>query len=922
MKKILFGLALLLFAAFAKSQSFTLKGALVDTSQQEPAALKNSVISLLRSSDSILQKFTRTDANGKFEIKQVPAGKYILLATHPDYADYVDIMDIKADVNLGDLQVFSKAVVLQNVIVRGSPIRMRGDTLAYIADSFKVREGATVEDLLKKLPGIQVNAKGEITAQGERVEKVLVDGEEFFGDDPTLATQNMIAKAVKEVQVFDKKSEQSDFTGVDDGQKQKTINLKLKDEYKKGYFGKVNLAGGLPDRWENSAMINAFKDKRKFSVYGKMVNTNETGLGWGEENQYGGGMGSNMEVNDDGGVSVYSSNDEFGGAGGFSGEGLPRSWMAGSSYSNKWYEDKVSLNGAYRFQNLITEGTTTTSTQTILPDTQFFNNQNNKFKSSRWRHRANMRTDIKIDSLQSLTILADGNYGESETITSLFSEALTSDSLPVNRNEKNTANKAYASNFNMSVLYKKKFEKKGRTLSVNFSERYGSNQGEGLLRNYLSIYSKGIYDRSDTTDQKKESDNMNNTIDTRATYTEPIGKSGIVEVNAGFNYRHSEQELLSYDKVNGKYESLNELFSNDFTFKTKTTRGGLAYRYNYKKLTFGLGADVSHSNWEQEDHFRDTTRSYSFNNIFPRANFTYKLGQYSRVAFNYNGNTQAPSIDQLQPVANNNDPLNIAVGNPNLKQAFRQTIRVNYNFYQVLKEQGFWSNIWLNFTDNDFSSRDAIDTAGRKIYQTVNVDGNYNTGGWMGYNFRWKKPDLRMNFFFNPSISKRTNFVNGIKNRTSNQAYRFGFDVSKSKDKKYELNLGADIGYNYGESSIRPEVKTKYWTATPRFNGSYQFPWDIEFLTNFDYNWRQATDVFANNNNTFIWNASLEKKILKSKELKLGFTVRDILNQNIGFRRDINANYITERTYDVIRRYWLVTLKYSFNKGPKKETEW
>ena len=918
-KKLLLTLPVLLIACIAFAQSFTLKGAITDSSSN--AEMKNSVISLLRAKDSILTRFTRSGANGNFLVKNIAPGNYVLLITHPGFADYADIIDIKADRNIGIVNMLSKAVVLQNVIVRGSPIRMKGDTLAYTADSFKVKEGATVEDLLKKLPGIQVNSKGEITAQGERVEKVLVDGEEFFGDDPTLATQNMIAKAVKEVQVFDKKSDQAAFTGVDDGQKTKTINLKLKDEFKKGYFGKVKLAGGLPDRWQNSAMINAFSDKRKLSVYGKMANSGETGLGWGEENQYGGGLSNQTEITDDGGIMMWNSSDEFGGGGSFGGEGLPKSWMAGTSYSNKWNNDKNATNGAYRYQRLATEGTTTTNTQTILPDTQFFNNQVAKTQSSRWRHKANFKSDMNIDSSQSLTITADGSYGESFNSSLLTSEALTSTKQLVNSNRRSTTTEGINGNFNVNALYKKKFKKKGRTFSLNLSEKYNMSNSDGYLKSQLALFREGVFLRTDSIDQKKENDSRSLTLDSRVAYTEPIGKNGIVEISYGYSVANSEQKRLSYDNENGKYETLNPLFSNDYKFVTGTHKAGLGYRYNYKKIVFGLGSDVTLSNWKQTDLFTDFVRKYHFTNFFPKSNFSYKLGQYSRLRFNYSGRTRAPNINQLQPVANNADPLNIAVGNPDLKQSFTHRFEIGYNFYQVLKEQGLWASFYFNPTSNDFSTLDVVDTLGRRIYKTVNVDGNYSFGGWMGYNFKWKKADLRFNINFNPEINRRKNFVNGIANENINREINFGFDISKYKDKKYEFSIGTRVGYNYTTSSIRPDVVTKYWTATPNMNAGINLPKDIELSTDINYNWRQKTDVFSNNN-AFIWNAAVTKKIIKKKDLRIGVKVNDILNQNIGFNRDANTNYITEKTYNVIRRYWLATLTWNFNKGPKKEEQW
>jgi outer membrane receptor protein involved in Fe transport len=917
--------ALLCSFATIFAQSPTLKGSLSDTSSSK-SSLQNATIAILRAKDSILQKFTRSDAEGKFEIKNVQAGSYILMISHPDFAEYVDIIDIQKDNDLGAIVMLTKAVVLQNVIVRGSPIRMKGDTLVFVADSFKTREGATVEDLLKRLPGVQVNAKGEITAQGEKVTKVLVDGDEFFGDDPTLATQNMIAKAVKEVEVYDKKSDQATFTGVDDGEKTKTINLKLKDEFKKGYFGKVKLAGGIPNSWENSAMINAFKDKRKFSVYGKMANTKETGLAWGENNQYGGGIGTNMEMTDDGDMMMWSQGDDFGGVGSFYGEGLPKAWMGGASYSDKWNSDKNNIVGAYRYQKLNTSGDNTQFSQNIISDTQYLSNEASKNWSSKWRQSGNMKTDITLDSLQSLTITADGSFGKSFSTSELTSRSLMNTSLfqnqIANENERRTSNEGNNGAFNANILYKKKFAKKGRTLSLNLSERYSSNNSTGHLFSRLLLYKGGVYSSADTTDQRKDNGSNSLNIGARVAYTEPIGKNGIVEASYGYNLTNSEQKRLSYDKVDGKFDDLNETFSNDYKFFTGTHKIGAGYRYNYKKLVFGFASDIALSNWKQTNVFTDSVRSYNFTNFFPRANISYKLGQYSRLRFNYNGGTRAPSINQLQPVQNNEDPLNIAIGNPNLKQSFRQNFNMGYNFYQVLKEQGLWANLFFNQSNNDFSSYDRIDTSGKRTYQTVNVNGNYSFGGYIGYNFKWKKADINFDFSINPNVSVNNNFVNGTPNKTTNNNYSFSIGANQYKDKKYEVRLSIDAGYTYSKSSVNKAVVTKYWTTTPNISTTIFLPKDFELSTDADYNWRQTTVIFPNNNNAFIWNASLTKKIFKKQDIRLGVKVRDILNQNIGFRRDASSNYISERTYNVIRRYGLATLTWNFNKGPKKEEQW
>ena len=800
---------------------------------------------------------------------------------------------------------------------------MRGDTLSFLADSFKVREGASVEDLLKRLPGLSVNSRGEITAQGKRVEKVLVDGDEFFGDDPTLATRNLQALAVKEVEVFDKKSDQATFTGVDDGEATKTINLKLKDEFKKGYFGKVKLGGGLPERFENQLMINSFKDKRKLSVYGIGANTNKTQLGWQESDQFGGGIGTNMEVGDDGSIMMWSSSDEFGGVGGFDGEGLPTAWTLGGSYANKWDNNKSSALGSYRYQNMRTIGNFSNSTQNILPDTQFFNNQRGRAEAERWRHKGLFKTELYIDSMNSIDINASLTYGRTQSVNTQFSEALTADGQPVNTSDRATTNLSDYNNFSGSILYKRKFAKARRTLSANLSTTANNENGNGNLLTYNDFFIKGLLVGRDTIDQKKESDINASTLAARLSYTEPIGKKGILEIKYGINVSNSKNSLLSFDKVDGKYDALNDTFSNSFRFKTLAHTIGTGYRYSGTKLNFGFGSDVAFTSWEQIDLFRNTVTDYVFTNFFPRANVSYKLGTYSRVSLNYNGNTRAPSINQLQPVANNNDPLNITIGNPDLQQSFSHNVNLSYNSWKMTSGTGMWASAFFNTVSNDFGIQSFVDSIGRRINQTINVNGNYRMGGYMGYNKSFKKSGINFDVYLNPTISRQVSIVNSQLNNTNSQNWSVGVNGYKSFKEKVDVSLRQSASYNVSKSSIRPDLDTRFWTTNSEFEMEIQLPLSFTLGNEVNYNWRQQTEVFANNNNAFLWNINLEKKVSKKQDMRVGIHINDILNQNIGFNRDIGSNFISERTYDVIRRYWLLTFNWNFNKGPRKaEEEW
>jgi hypothetical protein len=391
MKKLTAFMAILFLLAVSplNAQQPVLKGNISDTAAKQN--LEHALITLLRAKDSTLYKFGRADATGNFEIKNLAPGKYKMVITSPGYADYVDdiIVADKAVIELGKIGLITKAHLLEDVVVRQqiAAIRMKGDTIEYKADSFKVRAGASVEEMLRKVPGFQIDKDGKITAQGEKIEKVLVDGEEFFGDDPTVATRNLDAAAIDKFQVYDKKSDQATFTGIDDGTKTKTLNLKMKEDRKKGIFGKLEAGGGPDDKWNNSLMANAFKGKRRFSFYGIMSSTGKTGLGWDEAGKYGDAGNTQTFTMDDGSIAFGMGNyDDFGNT---YGQGVPKSWSAGINYGNKFNEDKQNLNGSYKYGKIITEGTGKTVSQSILPDTLFFNSQTSTTYTDKYRNSLN-----------------------------------------------------------------------------------------------------------------------------------------------------------------------------------------------------------------------------------------------------------------------------------------------------------------------------------------------------------------------------------------------------------------------------------------------------------------------------------------------------------------------------------------------------
>lgn len=926
MLRIFVTICFVIFATISgKSQVSTVTGTLNDSVNNKK--LLNSSVSILRQSDSVLVKYTRTDQNGLFRLQLKDTGRYILRISHPGFADYSDTLGFYALENreLGMIYLTQKSKLLEEIIIKKTiaAIRFKGDTMVLKADSFQVKAGASVEDLLKRMPGFQIDKNGQITAQGERVQKVLVDGEEFFSDDPTIATKNLLANMVDDVEVFDKKSDQATFTGIDDGQKSKTINLKLKEEKKNGYFGKVEAGSDMKKFWNNNAMLNYFKGKKKISGYGIMSNNGKTGLSWQENTNFGGLSNMESGMSDDGGMYVMFNNsgDEFDNDN-FEGEGLPKSWNTGVNFSNKWDKDAKHLNGNIRFNKLNNEAQVNTKTQYILPDTLYFQNQQNNTYNSRNRKRAEAFYDVQLDSSSSLKATVSGTLGESANQNNYFTESLNEEGQQVNKSARTTTSKGNNEAFSSSLIYRKKFKKQGHTLSAQFRQDYDVKDSDGFLLAQNEFFDgSGAIVRSDSIDQEKINVSKNNALSAKLSYTRPISKRTYLEFNYGFanSKRLADRRTLEKaDPGSNKYDVEVAALTNKFDYENTGHSGGMNFRYSKpKKMSFSIGGSVSKNNLLQTDLRRDTSLRLKFINFFPRANLNLTMKKNRNLGIYYSGNTQQPTIEQLQPIVDNNDPLNISVGNPDLQVAVNHRLGINMGAYDFLSESGYWASINGTYTQHGFSSRDFIDSIGRRIFQTVNVNGMYNVSGYFDYNFKIKKTGFNGGAGLNLTYGQNVNFVNGEENKVTNGNLGVRARMGYYKDKKFNAGFSSSITQNISNSSIRTDITTNFWIQEHEFDFGIFLPWKLETGGDISFNLRQKTSVFDNNNNAVLVSLWLERKILKNDAAKFRLYAFDILNQNIGFRRNISTNLISERTYNTFNQYFMLSFIWNFNKNGK-----
>ena len=924
MKKFLLFPLLLLFIQTAFAQKFTCTGTVEDTMNIKKVVFAS--VSAIRKSDSVLIKSNRTDQQGRFSISLSEAGNYILLVSHSQYIDYIDEFEVnetKTTVDMGKLPLMQRGQLLKEIVIKSAPgIKIKGDTLEFLADSFKVKQGATVEDLLKVLPGLQVNKKGEITAMGEKVEKVLVDGEEFFGDDPTIATQNLQSKIVEKVQVFDKKSDQAQFTGFDDGNTQKTINLKLKKGMNKGEFGKVEASAGPNDRWAIQAMANSFRDKEKFSVYGLSNSIGKTGLGWDDRNAYT-GQSENIQMSEDGNFTMNESfnSDDIGGGGWNNSipEGITKSYVGGAHYSNRWNETKEHANINYSFGRINKKTNETNNAENLFPQNRFQSRDSSATYNSRNAHRLTAKYDFAIDTNTTIYYDLAGRLNFTDNSSYSLSNNKYYTEQPISKSERNNNTESTSASVSNSFTVNHKLKKTGRTVSVNANYDYRKSESFGILTGENDYYLNG--NKQELLDQKKQNTGLTHSAGVGLTYTEPLGKKILLKLS--YNYNTDRTNSLKTTEVKNNSSDYNELvdsLSNDFHSNVNSNTVGLEFKYNEKKYSLTLGSRIRRSSFKQEDLIRLYQYNYNRINLFPTLRFNYKFSQFSRVTFNYSGSTTQPSISQIQPIQDNSNPLVIYVGNPNLKIGYSQSINLNYFNYKVLSSRSVYAGIWGTNQYNNVSNNRRFDELGRTIVEYVNLNGYYSTSLWAGYSAKIPKTPLEGKINLNYNYTHSPNIANNIKSITTNSALSITPGLTWSKENAFYTSLELGTTYNDNRTTQQNGRDVKFISFNPTYS-FIKYIKDFEIGTDIDYVYNPPVDPYPNKFTRMLWGAYASYKLLPNRNLELKATISDILNQNKGYERTTTNNYNNERRFLTLGRYWMVGFVYNFKHGAMAEAK-
>lgn len=923
--KIIFATLFLFFNTYTFSQTnFKISGKIKENVSKTPLIKASATV--LNQRDSNIVKFGWSNLTGDFLLSNIPKGDFILLVSYPGYADYVEKFSIDATQttkNFNSIILITKALLLNEVIVKGqhTMLKIKGDTLEFDSKAFKIEPNAKVEDMLKQIPGMQVDRNGKITAYGQQIEKVLLDGEEFFGDDPTLITKNIRADMVDKIQLYDKPSTIAATTGINDGNSKKTLNIKLKEDKKKGLFGKISAGLGTNKFYQEQAMLNIFNPKRKIAVFANTANTGRVGLTQSDNNKYGFAAQS-FEIFGGGILSSFvgATYNEFSNER-YNGQGIPSAITAGVHLDQKFNKDKQYLNTNYLYGSLDVKGQLNNLNRNQVANAIQTNNTDRSFNNDAFNHHFNASYRINLDSLSTLEITLGTNIKKNENKNSFISSTASSIDGALFNSNRLVSNNANLFDFGSSALYTTKFKKPRRTLSLLINQYTYTNLAKGYLdvsTNFLN--SNNTIDSTQQISQFKQNEVKSNLLSGTLSFSESISKSFSTVLSYGIGINSSSAIRESFNKAkDGEYRDLDQIFSNDYTFRETANRFGSSLVFNKKNIytTLGLAANVF--SFEQLDQTVNQKFKKNYTNLSPSIMFRNSYPQRGFLTLAYSGKPIQPSIEQTQPIRSNEDPLNIRIGNPELRPSFLNRFNAIYLIAKPSGGRNFNFNIIYTTTTNPFVNSSIINASGETQFQTVNLRSKsvQNFSASTGYSKNIKKKDLTLSFELRYNFNNYYGFTN--KELLESRLNVFGAKLSSTiyKTNKYILDFNLRPSYNQSTSSQNAQLDNSGFTMDADAYLNITLTKTLSFTTTTSYSYQAKTKVFDTSNQIVLLNMVLSKSFFKDKSLRASISGNDLLNQNIGFNRSVLGSYLNETTYTTIKRYMIFSLAWDFSKFGK-----
>jgi hypothetical protein len=873
----------------------TIKGTVIDSLSRR--TLESTSVAIFLSKDSSLVNYAITTRKGDFTIPDVPVNtKCSIVVTCKGYDEFSMAVILPADTKefrLDTILLVKAFNELKAVTVTAfrPPVTVKPDTLEFNVSSFKTMPNAMVEDLLKQLPGVDVDKDGNVTINGKKVSKIMVEGREFFGGDPKIALKNLPKDIIDKLQVVDNKSREQRFNKTSDGNEDLAINLTLRKEVQKGWFGRISAGYGTNERYEGAGMVNFFNGAKQFSLIGNASNTNRGSVSGGEFN-------------------ISNSRSTLDGGGG----GLTRAASGGLNFSDN-IGRQIKLNGSYFYNNSHTDNFSKVQRENRLPDSTFFYIADNNSINDYGNHRLSLNASYSIDTLTEMNINTNVNTNTSDLVNYKNGVSTRTNGARINTSENNYTTKGDGKNISTEFFFSRRFRKQGRgfTVGLNYNYNDQSSVSDNLGQN--DFYKNGVVDSIDLVNQRSNQKNNGKVISVTSSWSEPLTRhlNAIVRYNYTRNLNYSDKITNRYNAITDKYDLEDTAFTNAFRNINETHTPDISLSFNKDKYRAAIGSGVQ---FLKQDNLTITTgdllQQY-YVNITPSANLGYNFSKTGNLSIFYNGRNQQPSIQQLQPVPDNSNPLYVNLGNPDLLPSFYHNINL-----QVRESRGnsYWfTGLTYNTTQNQIVYQTWFDDVGKQFSQPVNINGNFGMSGNLQFSQTFKKRDvmLRMNLGTNGYYNRNNTFNNKVSVTSNSISVSQSIGLNFTYKQLLSVMPSFNIRYNKTKYSSEALQDVAMNTKTFSVSAFWNSPKWLILENNLQYTYNSQIAPGFNKSVT-MWSAAVNYLMFKNQQGILRLAVYDILRQNVGVSRSITQSWTEDRQTQVLQQYFLLSFIYNLRK--------
>jgi hypothetical protein len=914
---------------FAQKKVITVSGKVVESDTKN--AVEMATVQLLSLPDSAQAAGMVTNRNGWFSLPKVKAGKYVLRLSFVGYTTKnipLTLTEKNTERNVGTIGLETDAVMLKEAVITAEAPQVTTveDTLLYNASAYRTPEGAMLEELVKKLPGAEVDDEGNVTINGKEVKKIMVDGKEFFGGDVKTGLKNLPVNMIEKLKTYDKKSDLARITGIDDGEEETVLDLKVKKGMNQGWFGNADLAGGTHDRYLGNLILNRFVDKTQLSIIGGANNVNDQGFS-------GGGGGPRWRQNN----------------------GLNATKTVGVNFAHE--TDKIEIGGSARYNYRDADIQSTNSSERFLQSGNSFSNSNNINRNKSKDVNADFRMEWKPDSLTNIIFRPNFSYGktnnrstsESSTFNAdpyeyvtnpnsylNFSDVASSDPLEdirVNATNSNTYKKTNSTSVNGTLQINRKLNSRGRNLTFRGTFGYTDNNNYNYSESETRYYQLVNYLGGDSTMYRNQyitTPTQSYSYSAQVTYSEPIAKSTFLQFSYNFQYKYNKSDKNTYglgdewtiDQALPANYQANRLDSlckyAEYNYYNHDVTTSLRFVREKYQLSVGMSFQPQNSklSYKKGDYMIDTTRTVF--NFAPNIDYRYRFSKVSQLRFTYRGRNSQPSMENLLPIVDNSDPLRISMGNPGLKPAFTHNMRLFYNTYNADKQRGIMVHGVFSATQNAIANATQYNAeTGGTTTQPQNINGNWNASGMFGFNSALKNKKFTINSFSRIAYTNSVAFLYEDSKRENEKNTSTELSLMERLNAAYrnnwfEFGINGSINYSFERNELRPDNNQEPYTYSYGANTSITMPWSMTLSTNIANQSRRGYRDSSMNRNELIWNAQLAQSFLKGA-LTLSFEMYDILKQQSNISRSLTADLRSVSEYNAINSYCMFHLIYKLN---------